>query len=222
MTITLVFLGVIMAVIAVWLLRRSFNTQPWVADGVDMPLAESDAVPVSPKKFALVAFLAVVTALFALFVSAYAIRMQLADWTPLAEPKLLWVNTGMLVLSSIALQWGAGAATAESLSRVRLSLNIAGLTSLAFLAGQLSAWQQLVDAGMYLQSNPANAFFYLFTALHGLHLLGGLWVLTTAAVTVWRNEFDSSAVRHTLELCAIYWHFLLAVWLGLFWLMLST
>lgn len=222
MTITLIFLGVIMAVVVGWLLKQSFNTQPWVADGVEMEPADSSGVTSSPKKFALVAFLAVATSLFALFVSAYAIRMQLADWTPLAEPQLLWVNTGLLILASIALQWGVRSASSGSFAQVRFAINGAGITSLAFLLGQLFAWQQLVAAGMYLQSNPANAFFYLFTALHGLHLLGGLWVLTRAAVTVWRNEFDSSAVRQTVELCAIYWHFLLAVWLGLFWLMLST
>ena len=90
-----------------------------------------------------------------------------------------------------------------------------------FIAGQLIAWQQLVGSGYFLAANPANAFFYVLTALHGVHLLGGLVAWGRTAQKVWRGS-DMQAVRLSVELCAIYWHFLLILWLVLFYLLLST
>jgi len=89
---------------------------------------------------------------------------------------------------------------------------------LTFLVGQLFAWQQLNAAGYYLAANPANAFFYLLTGAHGLHLLGGLVALALTADKVWRG-FEVNQVRLSVQLCAVYWHFLLALWLVLFTLL---
>ena len=88
----------------------------------------------------------------------------------------------------------------------------------SFLVGQLLAWQQLNAEGYFLANNPANAFFYLLTGLHGLHLLGGLVALALTADKVWRGV-DPGQVRLSVRLCAIYWHFLLALWLVLFTLL---
>ena len=102
---------------------------------------------------------------------------------------------------------------------VRDALLAGGVLALAFLAGQLLAWRQLDAAGYFLASNPANSFFYLLTAVHGLHVLGGLVALARATAKVWRGR-DVDQVRLSVELCAIYWHFLLFVWLVLFALLL--
>src|SRR5690606_16762018 len=97
----------------------------------------------------------------------------------------------------------------------------AGVLTFAFLAGQLLVWKQLADAGVFLASNPAHAFFYLLTAVHALHMLGGLVAWARTTVKVWRGT-EVARVRLSVELCAIYWHFLLLVWLVLFVLLLST
>jgi cytochrome c oxidase subunit 3 len=81
------------------------------------------------------------------------------------------------------------------------------------------AWRQLDAAGYFVASNPANSFFYLLTAIHGLHVLGGLVALARATGKVWRTA-DPGRVRLSVELCAVYWHFLLVVWLALFALLL--
>ena len=103
--------------------------------------------------------------------------MQVADWAQLPAPKLLWLNTGVLILSSVALQWAQVAARRGQMDGVRAGLLAGGVSALTFLVGQLLAWQQLVAAGYFLAANPANAFFYLITGVHGLHLLGGLVAL---------------------------------------------
>ena len=216
-------MGALMAVVAWWLLKQSFNTRPWEAhahhgsneDFSGRSLRQPDA------KLGLFVFLAVVTSLFALFISAYTMRMELGDWRPLPDPNLLWLNTGLLILSSISLQWAHIAAGREQVETVRKALFAGGFFAFAFMAGQLLAWQQLVDAGYFAHSNPANAFFYLITGLHALHLLGGLvaWGRTTIKLL---SGYEVTRLRMSVELCAVYWHFLLIVWVILFGLMLST
>ena len=102
----------------------------------------------------------------------------------------------------------------------RSCLLSAALT-VAFIAGQLLAWNQLLDAGFYVWGNPAIAFFYLFTGLHALHLLGGMWYLARLAFSLGRRG-NNEKVRHGVTLCATYWHYLLLVWLALFILLLRT
>ena len=212
----------LMGVVVWWLVKQTINIKPWVMDdGVLVGDVDAEILSEPKEKTGLWVFLAVVTSMFCLFISAYAMRMKLGDWTPLPEPDLLWANTGLLVLSSIALQWARNAAKQERIDNLKIGLNVAGVLTIAFVVGQLFAWQQLVDDGYYLSSNPANAFFYLFTALHGLHILGGLVAWARAASRLWRGS-DTTQVRLSVELCAVYWHFLLIVWLVLFGLMLST
>ena len=166
-------------------------------------------------------FLAVVTMVFTLFIAAYAERMELSDWHALPLPALLWLNTVLLIFSSVALQKARNAAIRGQIDGMKTGLLAGGIFVFAFLAGQLIAWQQLVASGFYAAANPANAFFYLVTALHGLHLIGGLvaWGRTMARM---RGDFDIVLVRRSVDLCADYWHFMLLIWLVLFALLLVT
>ena len=166
-------------------------------------------------------FLAVAGSLFALFASAYTMRMHMgADWRPLPVPFVLWPNTAVLIASSLALHRAQIAARGGSMDRARDALLVGGGLALLFLAGQLLAWRQLDAAGYFVTTNPANSFFYLLTAMHGLHVLGGLVALARATVKAWSRD-DPDRVRLSVELCAIYWHFLLFVWLVVFALLLT-
>ena len=220
MTITLLFLACLMGAVLWWLFRQSVNVQPWVAQ-VSAQDVHGGVLSRPAAKTALWVFLAVVTSVFALFISAYAMRMHFGDWSPLREPTLLTWNTGLLFVTSGAMQWTVVAARRGHVDGVRHGLVAAGVLSIAFLGGQLLVWKQLNDAGVFLRSNPANAFFYLLTAVHGVHLLGGLVAWTRTTAKVWRG-IEVARVRLSIELCAIYWHFLLVVWLVIFALLLST
>jgi cytochrome c oxidase subunit 3 len=140
--------------------------------------------------------------------------MNMVDWRALPVPRLLWFNTGVLVMSSIALQWAQMAARRNDMDVALVGLLAGGVSAFLFLVGQLLAWQQLNIAGYFLASNPANSFFYLITAVHGLHLMGGLVALGRTTAKVWHGV-AATQVRLSVELCAIYWHFLLLVWLVL-------
>ncbi len=222
MTITLIFLACIMATIIFWLLRQTFNIQPWVSD------AEADAVTGAslnskPQTIALTTFMAVATSLFALFASAYTLRMNMPDWRPMNEPMILWVNTSFLVLASMAYQWSRSIAGKLDIGtkKASIGLGVAGFFSLLFLFGQFIAWQQLNESGHYVSTNPSVAFFYVLTALHGMHLLGGLYVWARSVIRVLGGA-NLRSIRLSIELCAIYWHFMLLIWMLLFGLMLVT
>lgn len=223
MEIGLITLAIILATLLGWLLKQSFNTQPWVTEQVSDtahhgPLGGPD----NTKLIALMTFLAVVTSFFALTLSAYALRMNLGDWVPLTEPQLLWVNTGLLMLASAVFQWTRNGAVKGIRSRLLPGLLVTGVLTLAFVLGQFIAWQQLQNAGQFLSSNPSNAFFYLLTGLHAAHIIGGLYVWARATLKVILAKGAAEDIRRSIELCTIYWHFLLVVWLVLFGLLLAT
>jgi cytochrome c oxidase subunit III len=220
MAFTAAFLAVVAAIVIWWLSHQRLASKPWLEEGVIGDLPAGGAPRASTAKIGLGVFLAVAGSLFALFSSTYMMRMHMgADWRPLPVPPLLWLNTGVLIASSVALHRAQVAARGNNMNGVREAVLAGGLLALAFLAGQLLAWRQLDAAGYFLASNPANSFFYLLTAVHGLHVLGGLVALARAAGRVWSGE-DADRVRLSVELCAIYWHFLLFVWLVLFALLL--
>ena len=221
MTIALGFLAIILATLLGWLLKQSFNTQPWVAEAVG-ETAHHGPLGTNLRLIALLGLLAVVSSFFALILSAYALRMELGDWVPLSEPQLLWLNTGMLVMASIVFQWTRNAAVDGKRSRLAPGLLMTGLLTTGFIVGQLVAWQQLQSAGQLITNNPANAFFYFLTGAHAVHIAGGLYVWGRATARVVLGHDDGAAIRRSIELCTIYWHFLLLVWLVLFGLLLST
>jgi cytochrome c oxidase subunit 3 len=220
MYITLIFLGIIMATVIGWLLRQTLNTQPWIAEAADDAVSGA-SLDINTKTIGLTTFLAVAVSVFALFISAYALRMAEPDWRPLTEPNLLWFNTAMLILASVAYHWTRSAAVSGMTAKLKPGLALSGLLTVTFLGGQLIAWQQLMAGGYYVSYNPANAFFYLLTAVHGVHLLGGLWVWARSTIKVWTGA-EADSVRLSIELCTIYWHFLLLVWIVLFGMLLST
>ena len=218
MTAALIFLALLMGAVVWWLVRQTINVKPWVASAPQG--VQPGAGLLAPPKLALGVLLAVITSLFALFISAYSIRMELADWRPLPEPALLWVNTAVLFVASVGLQWAWRGAARERWPAVRYGTAVGGACAVAFMLGQLIAWRELWAAGYLVAGNPANSFFYLLTGLHALHLLGGLAALAKTAAHVRAGAW--AATRTGVELCAVYWHFLFVVWLILFGLMLST
>lgn len=192
--------------------------KPWLKTGDIGDFPEEGTFSQPAAKVGLLTFLCVATSIFGLFVVSYNFRMELNDWLSAPKPGLLWFNTALLIFSSVAFQWARVAGRQNDLERVRLGLIAGGISSLAFLAGQLLVWRQLSAAGYYLAANPANDFFYLITALHGVHVLGGLWVWGRTVARMFAGE----DVRLSIELCTVYWHYLLVVWIVLFGLLLST
>lgn len=196
--------------------------KPWLRpEGTVHELHDGRAFALPTAKFGLRVFLVVVTVVFSALIVIYTARMDFPDWRPLPDPWLLWLNTAILISSSVALQWARVSARRNRVDGVWLGLIAGGVLAFAFLIGQLLVWQQLVGLGYFAATNPANGFFYLITGLHGVHMMGGL-VAWGRTITKMRRNIELREVYLSVELCAIYWHYLLAVWLVLFGLLLLT
>jgi cytochrome c oxidase subunit III len=221
----ILFMAVLAVVAGWWLSRQRLMAKPWLeVDSVGGVTAwGGSSVPAA--KVGLGVFLAVAGCLFALLFSAYIMRIEI-ETTPgaiatgtvlraMPVPKLLWLNTAMLAVSSGALQCAHVAARYGRREAVRDGLLIATASAIVFLAGQLLVWRQFVDTGYFAASNPANAFFYVLTGIHGLHVVGGLGALGKTMTKVWRGVMIDR-LRLSVWLCTVYWHFLLLIWLIVF------
>jgi len=207
------FFLLIASIALLWLARQGVTQSPWLEEGEDVGGARSVSVAPPPAaKVGLGVFLAVVGCLFSLLVAAYFMRMAAPDWQAPPLPKILWLNTAVLGASSVALQAALYAARRGETERLRVLLLAGGVSASLFLAGQLWAWREMVALGFYVASNPADAFFYLLTGAHALHLAGGLVALARTSGKAWEGV-ESARLAESVELCALYWHFLLFVWL---------
>lgn len=200
---------------------RTLTEKPWLVDGVISDPSDAQLMSIPTAKFGLRVFIAVATVVFSLTIVTYADRMLAADWRALPEPLVLWLNTALLIMSSVAFQRAWNSAKRGQMDGVKSGMLLAGGFAFAFLIGQFIAWRQMIGLGYFAASNPANAFYFLVTALHAVHLLGGLvaWVRASAKL---RRGDALDKVRLSVELCTIYWHFLLIIWLLLFVLLLFT
>ena len=148
-------------------------------------------------------FIGVACTLFGLFLTAYVMRLAGGDSTVIALPPQLWLSSALLVLASVLMQ------RAVTAPRPRMLFAQGGLCALAFLAAQCWAWLALQSANVVVAGNPAASFFYVLTALHGLHVAGGL--------VAWGATLRSdNPPPSRIALCARYWHLLLAVWIALY------
>ena len=203
--------------------------KPWLDQSPNVVELRTASYAASNQKVALVCFLAIVGMLFFLFFAAYHMRLdpvELAgresDWVAMPEPPLLWFNTLVLILASAAYEWSRRLANRGETRQAGAAFLVAGAVTVAFLVLQLVVWNDLLARGYYAHANPANAFFYMITAVHGTHLLGGLVAWARAARRLAQAEADPARLARSVELCALYWHFLLLVWLGMVALFAST
>jgi len=151
---------------------------------------------------------------FAALVSAYIVRRGFpnSDWQTLDVPRILWLNTLVLLASSFTLARSRRHLLTGYNESFRHWWGVTAILGVFFLAGQLVAWRQLVVSGVYLATNPSSSFFYIFTAAHGLHLLGGIAALLAVAFRSPRRLARSTAV----DVVSMYWHFMDGLWLFLF------
>ncbi len=211
-------------------LVRRLTEKPWQNPSLELT-SEPDAplLALPAAAVGLRVYFGVAGVMFLLIGVMFVMRMgghgvgtgQQPDWKPMLWPPLLWFNTGVLVLSSAAWEWARAAGDRAQRDNLRAGLIAGGVLALVFLAGQLTVWRQLEDAGCGITATTMSAFFYLITALHGLHLAGGLavWGRTTVKVL---GGSAAAEVRQSVELCTLYWHFLLLVWIVMFGLLLLT
>lgn len=202
-------------------LFKSVTAKPWERKGVIGGLKPEGAFDTSPEKVVVSFFMVVATVIFSLFTVSYFIRMELPDWQPLAEPSQLWFNTGLLVASSVLFQWARNIVSAGHKANLISAFIGGGVFAFLFIGSQLMTWEELQAGGYFMSSNPANAFYYLLTGVHAVHLLGGLWFWSKSSIRLLSGA-EAEDVKLSIQLCTLYWHFLLIVWLVMFAILANT
>ena len=153
--------------------------------------------------------------LFAAFTSAMVVRSGLGeDWRAIELPRVLWLSTGILLISSVSIEKARRAMWREQSADLRRWMTVTAILGALFLASQLVAWQQLASRGVFVATNPSSSFFYLLTAAHGVHLLGGLLTLGYVTLRVWRSSYWPTRAA-AVEAAALYWHFMDGLWVYL-------
>jgi len=159
--------------------------------------------------------LAASTMVFAAFTSAFVVRRGLSnDWATMPKPPILLVNTAVLLISSLVLDQSRRALKRGDRGQFNFWWTGATALGVLFLVGQGVAWLQLKAAGIYVSTNPSSSFFYVLTASHAFHLLGGVAALLYVDVQAWRLRLGP-AKRTAIDVTAIFWHFLDGLWLYL-------
>ena len=159
--------------------------------------------------------LVAIVMLFASFTSAMVVRKGAgADWASIVLPRVLYLNTGILLASSLAFEFSRRSLAAGAADRFKAWLYVTTFLGAAFIGGQLVAWRELAARGVYLATNPSSSFFYVLTAAHGVHLLGGIvalfYILTRAP------QLAAGIKRPVaVDVTAIYWHFMDGLWIYL-------
>jgi cytochrome c oxidase subunit III len=151
---------------------------------------------------------------FMAMASAYIyLRAKSDRWVPLQLPWIIWANTVILLLSSGAVELARRRLALADLRRFRGFWFAATVLGILFLIGQLVAWRQFVLAGFYVSTNQGSSFFYIFTSLHGLHLLGGICALLYVSF----RKFEKARVSRSIaaQVASYYWHFMDGLWIFL-------
>jgi cytochrome c oxidase subunit 3 len=175
----------------------------------------ADGAPAMPQRVYVTGMtiaLAGILMFFMALTSAYIVRKGLSsDWRQLVLPRVLWLNTAILLVSSATIARARQRLSAADAPGFRYWWGVTTALGLLFLGGQLIAWRQLAAEGVYLASNPSSSFFYVLTAAHGAHLLGGIIALLAVMVRATRKLTKATAA----EVVSIYWHFMDGLWVFL-------
>ncbi|ROS00977.1 cytochrome c oxidase subunit 3 [Sinobacterium caligoides] len=207
------------------LIFKALFEKPWLDQSIAANQS-TDGQWFRSARTALMFFITVVSVVFFLLTITYLSRSQYGDfqalaadpWSPLSDSFLLWVNCGLLMLASLLLHLTARRALVAAEGELLFLLCAAIFCTLLFVLGQWQVWLLLIGQGFFIESNPANSYFYLLTALHALHLIGGLLALLRVLFLTGHAE-GREVLSLKLKLCAWYWHYLLLLWLFLFTLL---
>src|SRR6266849_1579027 len=186
-------------------------------------------------RLGLVVGLTGIAMIFISFTSAYIVRQGLPtldprtnallhDWFPVPLPRLLLINTVVLLISSVTMELARRQAARKALAQLAsvpgvsanakdemswLALTV--VLGLSFLTGQWMVWRELAANGFYMASSPSSSFVYLLTGMHGVHLFGGVVALLSAGVaSLQRRPADSQSI--VLDVTGWYWHFMAFLW----------
>jgi cytochrome c oxidase subunit 3 len=168
------------------------------------------------------AALAAIVMMFTALTSAYIVRAASSnDWQKIPMPRVILLSTLIILVSSFTLERARRKLKSGLQSQYSRWLLVTTALGFCFLVTQYVAWRQLVRQGVYVATNPHSSFFYLLTAAHGVHLLGGLLVMLYLVVRAGRGQTELQRIKKeaATDAATLYWHFMDGLWIYLFLLL---
>ncbi|MCO6510718.1 MAG: heme-copper oxidase subunit III [Aridibacter famidurans] len=169
--------------------------------------------------------LIVVLMTFAGLIGAYVVVATNAalEWRPFDLPVQVWVSTAIILLSSLTYHFGKQAVLNDDGAGARRSFLLTTVLGAGFISSQILAWMALVDRGLYMRGNPYAGFFYVLTAVHAVHVIGGIVALGYILLRIWNHNGLSNEARNKnkveAEVVGWYWHTMDGLWLVLLFLL---
>ncbi len=199
-----------------------FNEPDYRPDGNPAPDPERWATPVSAYRTAALFVIFSIMSVFATLTHILVSRwVHSRDWVSVPLPHIIYLNTAILLISSLTIELARVSRAGEASKRSVRWLAVTLILGIAFVAGQLVAWRELVFHGLYVASNPGSFFFYFLTAAHGIHVLCG--VLALCYVALFSSQLAKKGRQKTaVSAVALYWHFMDGLWLYLLALLFVT
>jgi cytochrome c oxidase subunit 3 len=168
------------------------------------------------SKFALYVACASISMMFAAFTSAYVVRQAAGNWLEFELPNIFWINTLVILLSSLTIQFSYRNFVAGNVLAYRLLLVVTGILGILFLIMQYQGWLALEAIGIDLKGNPSGSFVYVISGVHAAHILGGLAAIIVALIHAFALPYKMTAARKLrFELTLTYWHFVDFLWIYL-------
>lgn len=168
-----------------------------------------------PKKFAVWLFIIAIAMMFAGMTSAYIVKKSEGDWLSFDLPNMFLYSTIIVLASSVVLQWSYFAAKKDYLTQVKIGVGLTTFLGIVFLIAQYLGWKDLVANDIYFVGNAAGSFVYVFSGLHGFHIVSGLIFLLIVLSSAFKYKVHSKDMV-LIEMCTTYWHFLGGLWLYLY------
>ena len=178
----------------------------------------------NPYKFALWLFMGTVVMMFVALTSAYIVKQSYGDWINFKLPFFLWFNTLIIFVSSFTMHFSYFFLKKNNVKLFNIFLFFTFFLSILFLLGQYKVWKYLIANDIYFVGNPSGSFLYIFTGLHALHLLSGIFAIffiwSLVLLNKKLNKKIEKKIIFKMELCSIYWHFLDFLWIYLFFFLI--
>ncbi|MDZ7604989.1 MAG: cytochrome c oxidase subunit 3 [Cyclobacteriaceae bacterium] len=169
-----------------------------------------------PRKFALWLFIVSIVMLFAALTSAYIVKQADGNWLAINMPPVFMLSTAIIAFSSLTMHLAYLAAKKDEIGRLKLMLAITVFLGIGFLMTQYYSWAQLVASNVYFVSNyVSGSFIYVFTGLHGAHIVTGIVYLLITLTYAFMDKVHSKRLLQ-IEMCMTFWHFLGGLWLYLY------
>ncbi|MEP6788451.1 MAG: heme-copper oxidase subunit III [Acidobacteriota bacterium] len=165
--------------------------------------------------------LLIVTMTFGGLIAAYIVLAtnKVAEWRPFELPLPVWISTAIILMSSIAFHLGKTAVDRNDQPAAKRWFIATTALGAAFISSQMLAWLELTARGLYMHGNPYAGFFYILTAIHAVHVLGGITALGVILLKLWRPTERTTEIARRQTLASVigwYWHFMGVLWVILF------